>query len=30
MVDNDNRKMSAGAIRAAVETEIRTIENHMH
>jgi hypothetical protein len=30
MVDNDNRKMSAGAIRAAVETEIRTMENHMH
>ncbi|THC88431.1 hypothetical protein EYZ11_012124 [Aspergillus tanneri] len=30
MADNENDKMSAGPIRAAVETEIRTMENHMN
>lgn len=30
MADNGNEKMSAGPIRAAVETEIRTMDNHMH
>ncbi|KAJ6086510.1 hypothetical protein N7467_005424 [Penicillium canescens] len=30
IVNNENEKMSAGRIRAAVETEIRTIEEHTH
>ncbi|KAJ6045702.1 uncharacterized protein N7446_012566 [Penicillium canescens] len=30
MAENEQRKMSAGPIRAAVETEIRTMENHTH
>jgi hypothetical protein len=30
MVDHGNERMSAGSIRTAVETEIRTMENHMH
>ncbi|KAJ5464916.1 uncharacterized protein N7458_000602 [Penicillium daleae] len=30
MVDNGNERMSAGSIRAAVETEIRTIENYIY
>lgn len=30
MADNEHQRMSAGPIRAAVETEIRTMENHMH
>lgn len=30
MADNEHERMSAGPIRAAVETEIRTMENHMH
>lgn len=30
MVKNENEEMSAGPIRAAVETEIRTMENHLH
>ena len=30
MVNNENGKMSAGPIRAAVETEIRTMEEHTH
>ncbi|KAJ6114152.1 hypothetical protein N7512_007597 [Penicillium capsulatum] len=30
MVENENERMSAGSIRAAVETEIRTTEDHVH
>jgi hypothetical protein len=30
MADNENERMSAGRIRAVVETEIRTMEGHMH
>jgi hypothetical protein len=30
MADNGNERISAGVIRAAVETEIRTMEDHMH
>lgn len=30
MADNEHERMSAGPIRAAVETEIRTMEDHMH
>jgi hypothetical protein len=30
MADTENERMSAGPIRAAVETDIRTMENHMH
>lgn len=30
MINNESEKMSAAPIRAAVETEIRTMENHMH
>lgn len=30
MADNEHERISAGPIRAAVETEIRTMENHMH
>ncbi|KAJ5264619.1 hypothetical protein N7505_007412 [Penicillium chrysogenum] len=30
MVNNENEKMPAGPIRAAVETEIRTMEEHTH
>ena len=30
MAENENERMSAGPIRAAVETEIRTMEGHMH
>jgi hypothetical protein len=30
MADNENDRMSAGPIRTAVETEIRTMENHMN
>ena len=30
MVNNENEKMSAGPIRAAVETEIRMMEKHTH
>ncbi|KAJ5449492.1 uncharacterized protein N7458_005941 [Penicillium daleae] len=30
MAENGNERMSAGPIRATVETEIRTMEDHMH
>ncbi|OKP01715.1 hypothetical protein PENSUB_7253 [Penicillium subrubescens] len=30
MADSDNERISVGPIRAAVETEIRTMENHTH
>lgn len=30
MANNENEKMSAGSIRAAVETAIRTMENHLY
>jgi hypothetical protein len=30
MADNGNERISAGVIRAAVETEIRTMEDYMH
>ncbi|KAJ6100341.1 hypothetical protein N7467_001876, partial [Penicillium canescens] len=30
MAENENERMSAGPIRAAVETEIRTMEGHTH
>ena len=30
MVNSENKKMFAGLIRAAVETEIRTMKNHLH
>ncbi|KAJ5111908.1 hypothetical protein NUU61_001538 [Penicillium alfredii] len=30
MVENENERMAAGSIRAAVETEIRTTEDHVH
>ena len=30
MAENEIEKMSAGPIRAAVETELRTMEGHMH
>jgi hypothetical protein len=30
MAENDNERISAGPIRAAVESEIRTMEGHTH